>query len=277
MSSAIVKLSSQEFHVAGPVFIGLDYHLAVPSVLNQSTTGQVWVDRADQPQSGLLRTGHRCYLGGAPDAPGLVEGLTRLFAETILPDERQRGNAGVQVYFDPGWQDLVQTILPDCKLYPGKRQYYEIALTGTMVLPQPDLPAGFQLAAVNQTLLNQPDLGSRDELIEEMHSERASVDDFLQHSFGVCLLYEGAVAGWCLSEYNLEDRCEVGIATADPYRMRGLATMQGLFFLRQALKAGMRRVGWHCWANNVGSARTAQKLGLDWMKDYPSFFAEIIR
>ncbi len=230
MPSSIVELSPQEFHLVVPVFNGLDDHLAVPSVLNQSTTGRVWADRVDQPQSGLLRTGHRCYLGGAPDAPGFVDGLTRLFVETILPEERQRGNAGVQVYFDSGWGDLVQTVLPGCKLYPGKRQYYEIALTRTMVLPQPDLPPGFQLAAVDQTLLNKPDLGNRDELIEEMHSERASVDDFLKHSFGVCLLYEGAVAGWCLSEYNLEERCEVGIATAEPYRMRGLATIQGLFF-----------------------------------------------
>ncbi len=62
-----------------------------------------------------------------------------------------------------------------------------------------------------------------------MTSERPS-EDFLRRSFGQCLVHNGAIAGWCLSEYNSGPRCEVGIAVAEPYQRRGLATTMAIAF-----------------------------------------------
>ena len=54
-------------------------------------------------------------------------------------------------------------------------------------------------------------------------SERPSVADFLARSFGYCLVHENQIIGWCMSEYNNGNRCELGIETAAPFRRRGLA------------------------------------------------------
>lgn len=55
-------------------------------------------------------------------------------------------------------------------------------------------------------------------LVKEMQSERQSVRDFLDKSFGLCLVQGDGIVSWSLSEYNSEDRCEVGIATVEGYR-----------------------------------------------------------
>jgi GNAT superfamily N-acetyltransferase len=105
-----------------------------------------------------------------------------------------------------------------------------------------------------------------DDLVEEMLSERPSLTNFLNHSFGVCLLAghpggERRLAGWCLSEYNSDDRCEVGIAVVEEYRRRGLATLMGRAFLAEAWRRGVSDVGWICWTDNLPSLKTAEKLG----------------
>jgi RimJ/RimL family protein N-acetyltransferase len=135
-------------------------------------------------------------------------------------------------------------------------------------LAAPVLPAGFQFAEVDTALLHDPTLAKRQELLEEICSERASTADFLARSFGTVLLHERAVAGWCLSEYNCQQHCEVGIAIDEPYRRRGLATVLGSAFRQQALAASAPEIGWHCWEGNVASCATAQALGFSLVRAY---------
>jgi RimJ/RimL family protein N-acetyltransferase len=106
-------------------------------------------------------------------------------------------------------------------------------------------------------------------LVEEMCSERASVEGFVAHSFGLCPVHEsGALAGWCLSEYNTGDRCEVGIATLPPYQRLGLATPLGSAFVELAAARGVTRIGWHCFAGNAASVATALSIGFEKVDDY---------
>lgn len=89
-------------------------------------------------------------------------------------------------------------------------------------------------------------------------------------SFGVCPVTADALVGWCLSEYNTGDRCEVGIATLPPHGGQGLATATGAAFVQQALARGITRIGWHCHAENRPSWATALKIGFTKVADYPA-------
>jgi predicted acetyltransferase len=133
------------------------------------------------------------------------------------------------------------------------------------------MPAGFQLQMVNADLLANTNLKHLETLKEELTSERPSVDDFLAKSFGVCAIHENELAGWCLSEYNADERCEIGIETTSDYRQRGIATALTLAFLEHAFSHGITEVGWHCFKRNESSAKTALKAGFDKICDYKSF------
>ena len=124
---------------------------------------------------------------------------------------------------------------------------------------------------VDADLLAQDSLESITALREETTSERPSMEDFLAKSFGVCALHENALAGWCLSEYNTEGRCEIGIETVSPFRKRGLATALTLALLEHAFAKGYTEVGWHCFKRNAASGNTARKAGFDKVRDYPAF------
>jgi RimJ/RimL family protein N-acetyltransferase len=114
---------------------------------------------------------------------------------------------------------------------------------------------------------------SKDHLRSEMCSERASVEDFVAKNFGICLVYADEIVSWCLSEYNLGPRCEVGIETVAAYRRRGLGTLVARALVEHALAHGYSQIGWDCWADNRPSAATAQKAGFRKVSDYPVYFA----
>lgn len=269
----LFPLPPANYTPARSIFSGLNAHLAIDCLLDGAVPGVLYVDDYAQPAAGLARVQGRFYLAGTPGRARFSAALGELFAGTLLPQGRAAGREGFTLFYDdPAWEDFIgEVILKD--LYPiaAQRLYFNIDPHGFTRPPAP--PEGFQLEPVRPALLERTHLLHRDELVEELQSERESVEAFFEKSFGVCLLAGDTLAGWCLSEYNHAGRCEVGIAVAAEYRRRGLATLAGAAFLAEATRRGYRQVGWHCYSDNHGSVRTAQKLGFRLASEHPAYFA----
>ena len=124
-----------------------------------------------------------------------------------------------------------------------------------------ELPAGYRLAEVDAELVANHSLQNHASLLEEMCSERSSVDDFLAKSFGLCLINDEALVGWCLSEYNNQRGCEIGIEILEPYQRQGLGSALASAFIQLAQKRGIKSIGWHSWEANLPSVALAKKLG----------------
>ena len=276
---ALVELRGEHRANAAPLFGGLSWHLAVPAVLADAANGVVCADRGSAPRCALLLAGHRAYLAGDPADADFLAALPSVLERRFVPAGHDWGDFAL--YYDrSGWARAAEAALaPRLRGYQERRRSNFVRDAGAGPAPAADvsLPEGFRLAVADRALLGDPALGNRDELVEEVCSERASVDDFLARSFGTVLLHDGAVAGWCLSEYNLTRRCEVGIAVDGPFRRRGLATRMGGAFLRQALAAGVAEVGWHCWEENAAPCATARALGFELVGTYPAHRVRLAR
>ena len=100
-----------------------------------------------------------------------------------------------------------------------------------------------------------------------------TVQAFLDKSFGYILVHDNELAGWCLSEYNGVDQCEIGIAVFDVHQRKGLATKMAAAFIEMAQTHGIKRIGWHAWKSNIASCQLAKKLGFEQEVEYAVFFA----
>jgi GNAT superfamily N-acetyltransferase len=266
-------LQPQEYPAILPLFQEQDDQLAPLSVLHSAAAGQVYTAGVVgvPVASILLVAGHRYYLAGKVDDPDFSRALHGWLEHELLA-LRSAGEWGLVLYYaQPAWQKVVEQILAGRGAYPASRLVYERVLSPDQPLEQPLLPAGYCLNLVDTELLAEADLAGRDGLLAELCSERSSAEDFLARSYGYALLQDANIAGWCLSEYNLGMRCEVGIATLEGHQRRGLATASGLAFLELARQHGMRRIGWHCWARNLASARTAERLGFHLVREYTCY------
>jgi len=244
-----------------PLWEEMGIHLAVGSILAGATKAPVFVDDAEAPASAMTWTGHRLYLAGEVAGAG--------FGGELAGFASSRGQ--FVAYCTRDDLEGAERLLSGYKVGRRGRRYYECDPSAQVWEVEP--PEGYEVERITPELLGR-DLGHTDSVREEMCSERASVEEFLGKSFGFAALHGDDFAAWCMSEYNLGDRCEVGIETVREHRRRGLAMLVAGAMFRHAAATGMRRVGWHCWADNAGSVATAERLGLRLVAEYPALLVD---
>jgi RimJ/RimL family protein N-acetyltransferase len=250
-----------------PVFQELDYHLAIRTVLSGDMEGVVLVDDPHRPKAAMVQAGHRCHLAGEVSQQ-FVQTLRAYFFEKLLPEGETAGG-GFTLYYQLDWEEVIESqILPGAYPLKSIHNYYEHRSLGEAQAAEP--LEGFDMIPVDRQLIQQTHLENLEYLKEEMQSERDSVEAFLANSFGSALIHASRLVSWCLSEYNHSKRCEVGIWTDRSYRRQGLGTAAGLAFLQQAREAGLERIGWHCYRDNIPSGKTAERLGYQKIQDYPA-------
>lgn len=266
----MTALHPNSYRLIRPLLLGMDFHLVGRSILAQQTPAKVFVDNHEQPKALFAQAEHRYILAGDPEIDSFNLGIRKMFTNVIFPQAIAAGEEGFGIYYDaPAWEEKMDALLTGRKTIHADREYY--ACNGLKHKWQDVMPEGFRLQRVNADLLANTNLKHRETLADEMKSERPSVDDFLAKSFGVCAIHENELAGWCLSEYNADGRCEIGIETTSDFRQRGIATALTLAFLEYAFSHGITEVGWHCFKRNEASAKTALKAGFDKIRDYKSF------
>jgi GNAT superfamily N-acetyltransferase len=256
-----------------PLFHELERsHSLVTAFFEGCATARLFVDDTVTPQAGVIACNSRVLCTGDASQPDFLDEMTHTFSDELIPAHRARGNDAYLVYaFGDTWNTALQRMFTNCKTYHGSRQYYEII----DFIPKTNLvlPDNFSIQLITPEFLSSDAVGL-DAVREEMCSERASVEDFLARSFGLCPVHSNEVAGWCMSEYNVGDRCEIGIATSEKHQRQGIATLTTWFFLAEAHRRGYTRVGWDCWTRNEASAATARKAGFTLIDEYPAIVVE---
>ncbi len=266
----MTALHPNSYELIRPILLDMDIHLIGRSILAKQTPAQIFVDNMEHPKALFAQAGHRYILAGDPEIDSFNLGIQKMFANVIYPRALAEGQEGFAIYYDSeAWQEKMEAILVDKEIIHADREYY--ACKELKYKWQDFLPEGFHLQLIDAVLLANTNLKHLDTLKEEMTSERPSVEDFLAKSFGVCAIHENELAGWCLSEYNADKRCEIGIETTSDYRQRGIATALTLAFLEHAFSHGVNEVGWHCFKRNKSSAKTALKAGFEKVRDYQSY------
>ncbi len=243
-------------------------HALVAAFFEGCASAHLFVDDDAKPRAGVIVCNSRVLCAGDASQQRFIKEIEHRFTGELIPAHTARGNDAYLVYASgDGWNGVLHNIFPNRSFYDGTRQYYEI----TGFIPQTDLnlPNGFSMQIITPELLSSSVEGLST-VKEEMCSERASVEDFLARSFGLCALYENEIAGWCMSEYNVGNRCEIGIATAPDHQRKGIATLTTRYFLAEANRRGYTRVGWDCWKRNEASVATARKAGFTLIEEYPA-------
>lgn len=263
------ELFSSNTQPARPLFHKLERsHALVTALFEGNVTARLFVDNPAAPHSGVIVCNSRVLCAGDVPSADFFEEMRCTFSSELMPSHRAQGNDAYLVFAVNGvWDTTVEALFRNHELYHGTRQYYEM----THFVPQPDLrwPDGFSIQLITPEFLSS-DANGLDAVREEMCSERASMEDFLARSFGLCPVHSKEVAGWCMSEYNVGDRCEIGIATAEKHQRKGIATLLSWAFLAEAQRRSYTRVGWDCWTRNVASVATARKAGFTFVEEYPA-------
>ena len=251
----MIHIAPSVAHEARALFSSLEHHALIYALFENNLEAQLFIDDATQPKAGMIAYKNRIVFGGDPNQGRFNTDLLQYFAETTFSPRKER--AFLATFTSETWIPTLKEIFQKYEIFLGTRSYFK-----TTPHPQdmPTLPDGFSLHHVTPEFLAS-DIGGLETLKEEIHSERTSLEDFFENGFGLCPVYENQIAGWCLSEYNTGDRCEIGIATLEPHQRKGIATIHTKTFLIEAEQRGYHHIGWKCWERNEASVATARKAG----------------
>lgn len=257
-------LSINHYDKAAPLLKAISHHTVLRTILAGSTPGHVYVNDPAQPTIAFAQFKHRAFIAGDPNDLDR-ESIRDFFNQEVIANCRQSDVPLFRLTADdPALIKNLADVLKNEQPILAEYQCFEINLTDEFQAEK--ISGGFSIQNVTKTLISK-DFHGRDDLLEEMCSERESVDAFLDQSFGIAALNDNVLAGWCLSEYNHENRCEVGIATMPPFQHQGLAKAMTHNFLNLAKDNGISTVLWHCFKSNEASRRTALSAGFDLVED----------
>jgi GNAT superfamily N-acetyltransferase len=254
-----------------PLFDPLRFHLASAAVLDGVCPGQVFVDDPGEPRAAFMVSPEGCYLAGNPEVEGFNRGFKRALASgRLLPE-------GVGVLFlvvhPEDWRDQLAKLLSPATCETTDRYHYTCRAVGHDW--RAALPEGCLARRIDRALLEEMGEALPDHVAGWMRGNWGSTDAFLRSGVGTLTTCGGEVVSWSLADCASGRGCEIGIRTVASHRRRGLGTVTASANAELALSLGFEVVGWHCPQENVGSIRTAEKVGFRLERCYTAYFARL--
>lgn len=264
----IHELERANYERVRPLFEPLRFHLASAAVLDGESPGWVYVDDLAQPRTAFMLSPEGSYLAGDPDNGAFNRALHKaIFSRQIIRENI--GYIGLVVHPEQ-WEEVLPTMFePHIPVEELRRHYVCQALGydwGAHV------PEGYAVRPIDRGLLENPRLIIPDHVTGWMAHNWGSTDRFLEEGFGCVSLAGDEVVSWSLADCVSGDECEIGIRTAPAHRTRGLASVTSAAAVELALARGFSMVGWHCSADNLGSIRTAERVGFERERDYTGYY-----
>jgi GNAT superfamily N-acetyltransferase len=238
------------------------------AVLEGVWPGHVWVDDEEQPKTGLLITflsgggAAWCFLGGDPhNLPFNTAVNKAIFEEKIAGKD-----VGTFLFTcsPEDWDGQMSVIGNPRPPAPVSRRHYvcrELAYDW-----HSNLPEGTTILPMETGLLIQDQIKLPDPVKSTLASWESIQDDQFR-DYGFAAVYLDQIAAWATVDFIAAGKGDLGFETLSDYRQRGLGSTVAAAALEHGLTNDIE-VHWTCAEDNIGSQRTAEKLGLERGRDY---------
>lgn len=267
-------LEPRDFERVRPLFAGLDFQLSAAAVLDGMNPGRVLVDDPAQPRCALICSPEGLYLAGDASHQPFHQAVSAAIFEGRIYDDPTIGH--FFVVENDVWADRIPDIFAPRPPIVAERRHY--VCTALALDWRSALPDGYSAYPIDAALLARPGLRTPDHLHGWIENNWGSREDFLARGFGAVTVDEAADAGanavvsWSLADCVSGSGGEIGIHTDPAYRRRGLAAITAAAAVEQGFARGLTVVGWQCAEDNVGSYRTAERVGFTLERRYTAYY-----
>jgi RimJ/RimL family protein N-acetyltransferase len=264
----IYELNKQDYEKVRPLYQGLDYHLTIRAVIEGTGPGRIYVDNVSAPKTAFICSVEGYYLAGAAENAGFNNALGALIRNiSQTRDTVREGEDAIDLDVYPQtWETRLPSLFPDRTPLIEQRRTY--LCTELRINWKEHIPDGYSIHRINEKLLERLGENVPKHVFGWMKANWGGRENFLQRGFGFCLLHGERMISWCIADCVSGDLCEVGIHTIPDYRRQGFATLTVAATVDYCLSHGFTSIGWHCNDDNVGSWKTAEKVGFTKARDY---------
>jgi hypothetical protein len=226
---------------------------ALWAVLKGNHTGKAVVDRQRNPSHCVLRTDAALTY--------FTDQTSQAFLDKAITQFRKAGSVWL-VW--PHKTSLKPPEIKDAKVI-GRLEFYGYdPVSDFLDRLRKQLPTGYEIRTIGAELLE------RCEWRGEMEYYAGSLDNFLKHGIGLCMLHKNEIICEAYASALGKTRAEIGAITHKAFRGRGYAPIACVYLIDICEWRGFQAY-WSCDADHTASTRVAQKLGFQHERAYQIF------
>lgn len=266
-----IKLKSNDYYKVAKLF-NRNFSLEIASIIKKKC-GQIFVDNELNPQTAcIFNNYHNFYIAGKTNNPSYNNDFSNHLLNSISPTMRKSNCLDFYIHYGDlnEWSELLENILKKHHVNKINWRYYVYNKMKTDL--NIELPSGYILKKIDAELLKQADLKNINKINTWLSETWLNQQDFLLNGFGFCIINDNCIVSWCLADFVIKNKCEIGIETDEDYRQKGFATKTLLACVKYCLSIGINYIGWRCLESNIGSQKTAEKVGFRLAKNYSVIF-----
>lgn len=253
----IYQLQKSDFYKVEGLIKNSNHELSIKAVINGTSPGEIYVDNLKKPLSTLIITTECNIVAGKADNKlfnmGVKEKLG--FFDQVTCD-------------DEGWEDGIYEIHKNIALRKYVRRYYELDQLKFVDFIR-NLDYQYTLEYVNVGNLNNIVFENSDKIRDWIKFENIST--YKDYCLGAYVRTDKKIVSMSLVDCIVDDRIEIGVKTEKEYQKRGLGSIATAAAVSSCISKGINKIGWHCVDTNIGSIKTAEKVGFKLVKKYSSF------
>ena len=257
------EVAPQQFEKARPLFDGFDYSLSIQAAIEGNNPGRIFVDNVERPRTAFALTVEGYLLAGDHTDPAILEALRHLLARQIFTGKVYvNGNESMSLAIHPQtWEAQLPILIPTHEAEKSERYHY--LCRAVRFDWHRSLPEGYLVRHAERSMLSDPGIVFPEAVqawfdIEEMWG---TVDNFLNKGISFYMLRDNQIVAWCTPVSADVNRIVIGVFTDPAYRHQGMPSVLVAATAEHCLSHGFSAVGWHCNVGNVGSWKTAEKVG----------------
>lgn len=241
------------------------------AVVEGAHPGRVFVDQLENPRTAFLNHNDVwSYFAGDPNDEAFNRALNQaIWARTVFPENMP---SLLGTCASDGWDAAIKTILAPREPITVRRRHY-VCHAHAQNLARERVPDGFTVQKMDASLLDRPDFTLPDD-VREFIEKCCDADRPDFRDFGFVAIHEvtNQVVSWATIDAVSRGVGDVGLQTLPEYRRRSLAAITAAAAMEYGLENGLSTIVWTCADDNVGSIRTAERLGLQRQKDYTLYY-----
>lgn len=248
----------------------LDFNLSINAGLEGNNPVRFFLDDPSTPRTALALTVEGYFLLGVDDNPETNAALRSFFRDRIFSGEVSIDDDSEMelAVYPRSWESRLAELIPTHEVMPLARRHY--TCRAVALGWRQHIPKGYEVRRIDHALLDDAHIVFPETLAEwfDIESTWGSMKAYLSKGVGFVALHDSEVAVWCSADCVAGTRIDVGIVTDPSHRRRGLAAVAAAATAEQCLSHGFESVGWHCNVDNVGSWKTAEKVGFELSSEY---------
>jgi RimJ/RimL family protein N-acetyltransferase len=246
-------------------------------VINQDIKGKIWVDDVINPKTAMLIDNiWVIYLLGDPNNRQFNIQAGKIIKEYIFPNQladKEVHREWIIDFFSEEWKSKIDEELNLTNWFEVELWHYKLEELKLLEWKN-QIQAGYELVQVDEEFLMKTYLKNHSSITSWIFRRWKNNEDFFKRGFCFCLIKEDKeIVSWAMSDWSTENYIVMGINTDENYQRRGFASIVTAA-AAEYCKSKDIDLRWFCSSQNIGSWKTAEKIGFQKIKEQTIIIGE---